>query len=114
MFGSWAFETTLRKLGVSGIHQGEIVSYKREVNFIVYASDTLPPDTAKKATDDAVQSSQNDLEAYSVVSIFVPSRFLPQGFMKGVIADPYPIPHRPICVKEKRRDVSSCKELIRS
>ena len=116
MFGSWAFETTLRKLGVSGIHQGEIVSYKREVNFIVYASDTLPPDTAKKATDDAVMSSQNDSEAYSVVSIFVPSRFLPQqGFMKGVIADPYRIPHRPFCVKEKRsRDVSSCKELIRS
>ncbi len=72
MFGNWAFETTLRRLGVSGIRQGEIVSYKQEVNFIVYASDTvpLPPPTGllspppipvTRATDKAVRLSQTIL-----------------------------------------------------
>ena len=76
-YGNWAFETTLRKLGVSGIRQGEIVSYKQEVNFILYASDTVQLSPILKATENAAKLSQNRLDAYTAVSIFVPSRFLP-------------------------------------
>lgn len=32
VYGSNCFETTLSKLGVEGLHQGEVVSYKYEVN----------------------------------------------------------------------------------
>ena len=130
VYGSWAFETTLRSLGVAGIRQGEIVSYKNEVNFILYASDTVPPDPVRKATDRALQLSQNSPYAYGAVSIFVPSRFLPQVpqqvfmsqqvflpqqlFMQGVFAAPYPIQHYPFCVKEKRGIFLHCPDLIRS
>jgi hypothetical protein len=78
VYGSWAFETTLRSLGVVGIRQGEIVYYKNEVNFILYASDTVPPWPVTKATDSALRLFENNYFAYGVVSIFVPSRFLPQ------------------------------------
>ena len=76
--GNGALETTLKKLGVSGIRQGEIVSYEQEVNFIVYASDTDPQSLVVKATENAVKLFQGDPNAYTAVSIFVPSRFLPQ------------------------------------
>ena len=39
VYGNWAFETTLEKMGVEYIRQGEIVSYKNEVNFILYAGE---------------------------------------------------------------------------
>lgn len=39
VYGNNSFETTLSKLGVEGLHQGEVVSYKYEVNVILYAAD---------------------------------------------------------------------------
>ena len=113
MFGNWAFETTLRNLGVSGIRQGEIVSYKNEVNFILYASsDTIPqnPDL-HKATDAALRRDNPD--AYSHVSIFVPSRFLRQKDeqFKEVIQNIYKITHGPFCVKVKRNVIWACEDL---
>ena len=127
MFGNWAFETTLRRLGVSGIRQGEIVSYKQEVNFIVYASDTVPlsfppptpglpppppvPIRVMRATDKAVKLSQGHPEAYAAVSIFVPSKFLPPGVLGQAFKQPSPVAHGPFCVKEKRRVIPSCPEL---
>ncbi|CAB3987024.1 Hypothetical predicted protein [Paramuricea clavata] len=141
VYGNWAFETTLRSLGVAapaqvvGIRQGETVSYKDEVNFILYASDTVPPWPVTKATDSALRLFECNPNAYGVVSIFVPSRFLPQVpqqrvitqqrvmpqqvfmpqqlFMQGVNTLLYQIDHRRFCVKEKRNIIPICEELIR-
>ena len=113
IFGNWAFETTLRQLGVSSIRQGEIVSYKNQVNFILYASDTFPqnPVVLRKATDAALR--RNNPDAYSLLSIFVPSRFLQQQGeqFQELIADVYQIAHGPFCVKVKRNVISCCTEL---
>ena len=72
VYGNWAFRTTLGRLGVSGLRQGEVVAYKNEVNFIVYASDTVPQSPVFKATENAVKLSQGNPYAYAAVSIFVP------------------------------------------
>ena len=112
VYGNWAFETTLRNLGVSGIRQGEIVSYKQEVNFILYASDTVPLSHPLMATADAVRSSQSCF-AYPQVSIFVPSKFLPkqgQAF-KQAVQGPFLIVHGDFCVKQKRRVIKYCPSL---
>ena len=115
VYGRWAFETTLRRLGVSGIRQGEIVSYdyKNEVNFILYASDTVPPDPVMtKASDEAVMLSENNADAYAAMSIFVPSRFLLQqgeAFCQA-FKQPYVLPHKRFCVKAKRSGIP-CNEL---
>ena len=113
IFGNWAFETTLRQLGVSSIRQGEIVSYKNQVNFTLYASDTFPqnPVVLSKATDAALR--RNNPDAYSLLSIFVPSRFLQQRGeqFQEFIAGVYRIAHGPFCVKEKRNVISCCTEL---
>jgi hypothetical protein len=112
VYGLWAFETTLRRLGVSGIRQGEIVSYKNEVNFILYASDTVPPDPVmKKASGDAVKFFKNNADAYAAMSIFVPSRFLLQGEAFGqAFKQPYELSHKGFCVKARRSE-TTCKEL---
>ena len=125
VYGSWAFETTLRRLRVgalarvAGIRQGEIVYYRNEVNFILYASDTKPTDPVTKATDpvikatdNAVKMFHNNQHAYTAVSIFVPWRFLPQGADIGPAFDkPYNVLHKDICVKVKRRVIAHCEEL---
>ena len=112
-YGNWAFETTLRKLGVSEIRQGEIVSYKQEVNFIVYASDTDPQSLVVKATENAAKLSQNRLDAYTAVSIFVPWRFLPQSGPPTLAAfgQPYQVSHEPFCVQVKRGELEECPDL---
>ena len=115
MFGNWAFETTLRNLGVKGIREGEIVSYKYEVNFIFYASDTEPSSPAEIATADAVELSQR-ANAYRHVSIFVPSKFLPQpgeAFQQAV-QGPFKILHGDFCVQQKRGVIDFCPSLIKS
>ena len=115
VYGNWAFETTLSKLqGVAGIRQGEIVSYPNEVNFILYAcSDTEPPDPVmKKATNDAVKLSKDREYAYTTVSIFVPSRFLPQqgAAFSQAFEQLHKVSHRGFCVKA-RRSGTTCNEL---
>ena len=113
VYGSWAFETTLRRLGVSGIRQGEIVSYKNEVNFILYASDTVPPvPVMKKASGDAVKLFKNNADAYAAMSIFVPSRFLLQQgkAFRQAFKQPYELSHKGFCVKARRSE-TTCKEL---
>ena len=113
-YGNWAFETTLRKLGVTGIRQGEIVSYKQEVNFIVYASDTDPQSLVVKATENAAKLFQNRLDAYTAVSIFVPRRFLSQSDPPTFAAfgKPYPVSHEPFCVQVKRGELEECPDLF--
>jgi hypothetical protein len=97
-------------LGVAGIRQGEIVSYKKEVNFILYASDTVSPNPVRKATDKKL--SERNPEAYAAVSIFVPSQFLNkqgEAFWNMLAVPPYTeIPHGGFCVKEKRA-LCKCK-----
>ena len=110
-YGNWAFETTLKTLGVSRIHQGEIVSYKQEVNFIVYASDTDPQSLVVKATENAAKLSQNRLDAYTAVSIFVPSRFLPDPPTLAAFRQPYQVSHEPFCVQVKREKLEKCPDL---
>jgi hypothetical protein len=116
VYGNWAFETTLRKLDVSGLRQGEIVSYKQEVNFILYASNTVSQVLLQKATDSAVKTSQENPRAYTTVSIFVPSRFLPKQAeeFQSKITKPYSVSHRSFCVKQKRGVVTKCKDLVRT
>ena len=115
VYGNWAFETTLGRLGVRSLRQGEVVAYKNEVNFIVYASDTVPPQSPVfKATENAVQSRHGP-DAYAAVSIFVPSRFLPEpGDALAGFGEPYQVLHAPFCVPERRRVLQACVDVSES
>jgi len=114
VYGSTAFKTTLSKLGVTGLCQGEIVSYKKEVNVILYAEPYASAgfEGLKKPSDDAVKQAKRDSEAYVKISIFVAGKFLPdtRRFWE-VVSGPFPVDHGPFCVREKRTR-SSCKERI--
>lgn len=109
VYGSKSFVTTLFRLGVTGLHQGEIVSYKDEVNVILYAGDDTTFEGLKKPTDKAVRKANPG--AYAKVSIFVPARFLPsQDNFCQVFSGPYEVKHGPFCVKAKRSR-EPCAEL---
>ncbi|XP_028413690.1 uncharacterized protein LOC114536545 [Dendronephthya gigantea] len=115
VYGSWAFETTLEKLGVECIRQGEIVSYKDEVNFILYAGrrdeDEFAVLCPRKATDEAAKEIQGRVTAYTAVSIFVPSEFLPNPLtFDNAITGPFKVHHIPFCVRAFR-NFTSCQEL---
>lgn len=113
VYGSKAFETTLSRLGVTGLHQGEVVSYKNEVNVILYAADDGEAGFSglkkPKLTVDEVER-----RAYVKVSIFVPSGVLPKtdaGFDR-VFSGPFDVEHSPFCVKALRlHRQSDCAEL---
>ena len=112
VYGSNSFETTLSKLGVEGLHQGEVVSYKYEVNVILYAADDdgCSWNGLKKPTDEAVKKTKDG--AYVKVSIFVPARFLSKTLdeFRSAVREPLKIGHGPFCVREKRSDYE-CTEL---
>ena len=114
VYGSNSFETTLSKLGVEGLHQGEVVSYKYEVNVILYAADGdgCNWNGLKKPTDEAVNKINEG--AYVKVSIFVPARFLNAISDKFhvVVSGPTKVGHGPFCVREKR-SYYECRELGR-
>lgn len=101
-YGSRAFQTTLFRLRIGGLRQGEIVCYKKEVNVILYAVDDeeagLSGLKKPKLTDEEVADG-----AYVKVSIFVPSSFLPNTVdFDNVVSGPSEVIHSPICVKELR------------
>ena len=103
VYGSRAFKTTLSKLGVGGLRQGEIVSYKHEVNVILYADNEGDTDGVKKPTDEATWIYHNNFRMYVKVSIFVPKRFLPEpDDFDEIISGPFRVKHDPFCVREKR------------
>ena len=113
VYGTRSFKTTLSQLGVTGLRQGEIVSYKNEINVILYAADGTNFTDLKKPTDGAVKKTNP--EAYVKVSIFVPSRFLPsiEDFW-GVFSKPTEVTHGPFCVRVRRsRTHSHCNELVK-
>ena len=87
-YGSRSFQTTLGKLGIKGLRQGEIVSYNDKVKVILYAEkDATEFKGLKKPTDKAVK--KRNPNAYVQVSIFVPARFLPSpDEFKNVISGP--------------------------
>ena len=106
VYGSKAFETTLSRLGVTALRQGEIVAYKYEINVILYAADTPEVGGLKKPPIPA------NSESYVVMSVFVPSRFLPEPEnFKAVFNGPIEVQHTPFCVREKRTNIV-CGELI--
>ena len=116
VYGSRAFKTTLSRLGIRRLHQGEIVSYKREINVILYAADDgeagfseLSALKKPKLTDEEVTSG-----AYVKVSIFVPSSFLPNTDVDfyEVFSGPIEVNHGPICVKAKRSREPYCAEFL--
>ena len=114
VYGSKRFETTLSKLGVTGLHQGEIVAYKNEVNVILYAADDAKFEGLKKPTDGAVREA-NPM-AYVQLSIFVPSRFFIQKKFSEVFGEPTEVKHSPFCVRASRSaeshfDYFNCHEL---
>lgn len=113
VYGNRAFETTLWELGVRGLRQGEIVSYKKEVNVILYADDKADTGAVKKPTDEAAKIYHMKDSMYVKVSIFVPRRFLPERYVfDEVIRGPYPIEHGPFCVRAKRRSSQEpCSQL---
>ena len=112
VYGSCCFETTLFDLGVKGLHQGEVVLCKQEVNVILYAADDheCSWNELKKPTDEAVKKIKDG--AYVKVSIFVPARFLPKTLdeFRSAVREPLKIGHGPFCVREKRSDYE-CTEL---
>ena len=111
-YGSKAFQTTLAKLKVDSLEQGEIVSYKNEVNVILYASSATDRSFQPlEPTQESLQE-QHHYFAYKSVSIFVPKRFLPpREKFKDVFSGPVDVFHGYFCVKEKRGLLSECKEL---
>jgi len=109
VYGSRAFETTLSRLGIKRLRQGEIVSYKYEVNVIVYAADDGEAGfkglKKPKLTDEQVESGM-----YVKVSIFVPLSSLPESPNTDfdVFSGPIPVKHGPFCVKQKRSGGEFC------
>ena len=103
VYGNHAFETTLSRLGIKSLNQGEIVSYKKEVNVILYAADDgeagLSGLKKPKLTDEEVARG-----TYVKVSIFVPSSFLPNTDVdfRKVVSGPFKVKHGCICVKQLR------------
>ena len=101
VYGSHAFATTLSRLGIKRLHQGEIVSYKNEVNVILYAADDEEAELSglkkPKLTAEEVASG-----AYVKVSIFVPSSFLTDVDFDEVVSKPTKVKHGPFCIKELR------------
>ena len=110
VYGSESFQTTLRDLGIKGLRQGEIVSYKNEVNVILYAEeDATEFKGLKKPTDEAVKEGNSN--AYIHVSIFVPAKFLPSpDEFKEVIRGPKKVHHGPFCVRKKRLKIPCTEE----
>ena len=103
VYGNRAFETTLSKLGVGGLRQGEIVSYKHEVNVILYADEEADTSGVKKPSDEAARNYHEKPSMYVKVSVFVPRKFLPEhDVFDEVIRGPINIEHGPFCVREKR------------
>ena len=103
VYGSMAFETTLSKLGVGGLRQGEIVYYKKELNVILYADNEGNADGVKKPTEEGAKRHHRNPEMYVKVSIFVPKRFLPKrDNFDQVISGPFKVKHGRICVRAKR------------
>ena len=114
VYGSYSFETTLSKLGVEGLHQGEVVSYKNEVNVILYAADDtkFSCNQLKRPSNEAVM--ERNSKAYVKISIFVPAKFLARidGKFRRVVNGPTKVNHGPFCVREKRSDYE-CRECMR-
>ena len=103
VYGSRAFETTLSKLKVGGLRQGEIVYYKREVNVILYADNEGDADGVKKPTAATARRLHKNGNMYVKVSIFVPKRFLPKpDKFDQVISGPFKVEHGGICVRGLR------------
>ncbi|XP_074613779.1 uncharacterized protein LOC141873635 [Acropora palmata] len=112
VYGSRAFKTTLSKLGVGGLRQGEIVFYKQEVNVILYADNEGDSDGVKKPTDKDAWRYHKNPHMYVKVSIFVPKRFLPKpDDFNEVIRGPFRVKHDPFCVRAKRTQ-KPCFELF--
>ena len=112
-YGGRRFQTTLRKLGIKGLRQGEIVSYNDnlKVNVILYAEkDATEFKGLKKPTVEAVKEGNSN--AYIHVSIFVPANFLPSpDKFKEVISGPNKVHHGRFCVRAKRSNENRCTEL---
>lgn len=103
VYGSRYFETTLSKLGVGGLRQGEIVYYKNEVNVILYADKEDDADGVIKPTEASARRWHGNPSAYVKVSIFVPKRFLPKpDKFDEVISGPFKVEHGGFCVRAKR------------
>ena len=103
VYGNRAFETTLSKLGVGGLRQGEIVSYEQEVNVILYADEEADTGGVKKPTDEAAKTYHKKDSMHVKVSIFVPRKILSKhDVFDEVIRGPINIEHGPFCVREKR------------
>ncbi|XP_015767976.1 PREDICTED: uncharacterized protein LOC107346686 isoform X2 [Acropora digitifera] len=104
VYGSRYFETTLSKLGVGGLRQGEVVSYKKEVNVILYADKEGDAHGVRKPTEESARRFHGNPSAYIKVSIFVPKRFLPKpDNFDQVISGPFKVEHRGICVRGLRK-----------
>ncbi|XP_067025321.1 uncharacterized protein [Acropora muricata] len=117
VYGSRYFETTLSKLGVGGLRQGEIVYYKREVNVILYADNEGDANGVKKPTEATARRLHKNSNMYVKVSIFVPKRFLPKpDNFDQVISGPFKAEHGDMCVRglrffKCRPDKDHCFEL---
>lgn len=77
VYGSESFQTTLRDLGIKGLRQGEIVSYKHEVNVILYAEEGATGfEGLKKPTDEAVKK-RNSKHIYMYPYLCQPNSYPP-------------------------------------
>ena len=103
VYGSRYFETTLSKLGVGGLRQGEIVYYTNELNVILYADKEGDAHGVRKPTEESARRFHRNRYVYVKVSIFVPKRFLPKPKkFDQVISGPFKAEHGGICVRGLR------------
>ncbi len=111
VYGSKSFQTTLSKLGVAGLNQGENVDGDDDD----YDGGTGFQDL-RKPTDAAAQRLYRNINinAHVEVSIFVPSSFLPDSQkFDEVFEGPSHVPHKGFCIRAAREkfDRYACQEL---
>lgn len=108
IYGSRSFKTTLGKLGVQVLRQGEIVSYKHEVNVILYAGkfDDIRVQWDGRLDARGLKMPIVTHPKYVKISIFVPAEFLPSTSHEFSEV----FPERPVEVKHGGRDSFCLKE----
>ena len=110
MYGSYCFPTKLSKFKDRErpsrqlfLRQGEIVTYKNEVNVILYL-DFEDGGPLQKPTLQSAQERLQTVNAYVHISIFIPKQYLPESCedFDRAIKPCVRVPHGPFCMREMR------------
>lgn len=129
VYGSCSFSSTLRKLErhlhtgnrldrrrLLLLRQGEIVSYKGEVNVILYVDNRYfahDVEVLRKPSAKSAQELLHNVNAYVHVSIFIQEKYLPSTREQFLdVFQPGRVVHGDFCVKQTRTPYT-CTELAK-